>query len=176
MGEYPTDPAGGAGRVDGAAAGGAVAMGLTPLAYQYLHQTRPWVRFMSIVTFLAAALMVVMGGMMLLVGVFGGLAARSSGAAGAAFHPIVAVLLALFYVALAVVYVMPGLYLARYAKAIGLLKTDGAPSALEDALKQQKSFWRFVGITTAIGVVVAVVGMILAILVGIFAVMMGGRA
>lgn len=162
-------------RGDGAAAG-AVAIGLTPLAYRYLDETRPWVRFMSIITFLAAALMVVMGGMMLLVSVFGGLAARNSGAAGSAFNPIVAVLLALFYVALAVIYVMPGLYLARYARAIGLLRTNDVASALEDALKQQKSFWRFAGIMTAIGVVVAVVGMILAVLVGVFAVMMGGRS
>jgi hypothetical protein len=48
-----------------------VTVGLTPLAQQYLDQTRPWVRFMSIMTFASAGLMLLAALMMLLVGVFG---------------------------------------------------------------------------------------------------------
>jgi len=48
-----------------------VTVGLTPLAQHYLDQTRPWVRFMSIMTFASAGLMLLAGLMMLLVGVFG---------------------------------------------------------------------------------------------------------
>ena len=53
--------------------------GLTPRAQQYLDQTRPWVRFISILTFVWAGLMLVVGGGMLVISVFGGLAARNQG-------------------------------------------------------------------------------------------------
>lgn len=176
MGEYPTDAVPGAESSVGATDGSAVVVGLTPLAQQYLDQTRPWVRFMSIVIFVMSGLMVLMGIGMLLVSMFGGFALRDTGASGVLGSAMVGGLLALLYVALACLYVVPGMHLARYASAIKLLKTNCDTGLLEDALKHQKSFWRFVGILTAIGLALAVVGMILAVGVGVFAATMAARS
>ena len=85
-------------------------------------------------------------------------------------------MLALFYVALAGVYIAPGLYLSRYANAIKRLKADSTAAGLEETLKHQKSFWRFIGILTAIGLVVAVVAVGLAVVVGVIAAVAGARS
>jgi hypothetical protein len=149
---------------------------LTPLAQQYLNQTRPWVRFMSIVIFVMSGLMVLMGLVMLLIGIFGGLAASNTGGLGPLGSAIGMGMMALLYLALACVYIAPGVYLSRYANAIQHLKANGTAGALEDALKHQKSFWRFVGILTAVGLVVGVVAVGLAIMAGVIGAMMAARS
>jgi hypothetical protein len=84
--------------------------------------------------------------------------------------------MALVYVLLAFVYVAPGMYLSRYASAIKRLKANATAGGLEDTLKHQKSFWRFVGILTAIGLVVAAIVAVLGILAGVIAALMAGRS
>jgi len=171
MGEFAGDNERGAVSGGGAAGGGAGASVLTPLAQQYLDQTRPWVRFMSVLIFIMAGLMVVVAVVLLLASLAGGL----GGAAGTpdVLGGIGGALLAVFYVALALVYVAPGVYLARYATAIKLLKTDADAGRLEDALKHQKSFWRFVGIMSVVGLVLSVVFVGLAVVVGVVAAAVG---
>jgi len=151
-----------------------VMVALTPLGQQYLDETRPWVRFMSIVTFAAAGLMVLVGLGLLLAALAGGL---SNGAAAPGF-PAGALgggLFALVYLAMALFYIAPGLYLARYATAIRLLKVESESLRLEDALKHQKSFWRFVGILTAVGIVLTVVFLGFAVAIGVLAAASGMR-
>jgi uncharacterized membrane protein YjgN (DUF898 family) len=172
MSEYPAEPPFGTGPGTGAT-GGAKVVTLTPLAQQYLDQTRPWVRFLSIVTFVSAGLMALV---MLLVGMVGGLAGGGRGAAGVLGSAIGGGLMALLYLALACLYIAPGLYLARYANAIESLKTNQTASVLEDALKHQRSFWRFVGILCAVAIVVGVIGFGLAVVAGIIAALASARA
>jgi hypothetical protein len=148
---------------------------LTPLAQHYLDQTRPWVRFVSVLTFVVAGFMALAGVIMLLVALFGGFAARSAGGLGLR-GAVGGAVLACFYLVLASVYIAPGVYLARYASAIERLRATGNAGVLEDALKHQKSLWRFVGIVTAISLAVAVVGMVLAIGVGVIAAVMAARS
>ncbi len=150
--------------------------GLTPLAQQYLDQTRPWVRFISIMTFVSAGFMLLLGGGMLAFSVFGGLAARNRGEFGALGGAIGAGVMSLVYLVMAFVYVAPGVYLFRYASAIRHLKANSNAAALEDTLKHQKSFWRYVGILMAVAVVVAVVAIGLAVAVGALAAMMAARS
>jgi len=154
-------------------AGGIVA--LTPLGQHYLDQTRPWVRFISILTFVTAGFMLLGGLGLLAFSVFGGLAARDHGWLGAFGSAIGGGALALLYIVLALVYLAPGTYLYRYANAIARLGVHANAGALEDALKHQKSFWRFIGIVTVISVVVAVVGIGLAVVVGVIAAVMAAR-
>jgi hypothetical protein len=149
---------------------------LTPRAQQYLEETRPWVRFISTVIFVGAGFMVLMGVGLVAFSVFGGLAARNTTRLGALGSAIGAGMLALVYVVLAFVYIAPGVYLARYASAIKRLRVNGTAAGLEDALKHQKSFWRFAGILTAIGLIMAVVGMVLAIVAGVIAAVMASRS
>ena len=176
MTEYPADHVPGTEPGIGATGGGPDIASLTPLAQQYLDQTRPWVRFMSVVTFAGAGLMVLVGLVMLVVGLFSGLGGTNSGGLGPLGGAIGGGILALLYLALACVYVAPGLCLWRYADAIQRLKADSTTSGLEDALKHQKSFWRFVGIATAVGLVVGVIAVGLAITAGVIGALMAARS
>jgi hypothetical protein len=176
MSEYPADHVPGTDSNSAARDGGTVIASLTPLAQQYLDQTRPWVRFMSVMIFVSAGLMVLLGLVMLLVSIFGGLAAGNRELLGVLGSAVGGGLVALFYLALACVYIAPGLYLSRYANAIKRLKVNSTAGGLEDALKHQKSFWRFVGILSAISIAVAVVVVGLGIVAGVIAAMMAARS
>jgi len=59
--------------------------------------------------------------------------------------------------------VAPGVFLHRCASAIRYLKSTCTDSGLENALKQQKPFWRFVGILSLIGLVIAALVIVLAV-------------
>lgn len=173
MSEQPTDQAP-AMELSGPTTGGMA--GITPIAQQYLDQTRPWVRFMSIMHFVGAGFMLLVGIAMLGFSVIGGVAARNNGEVGALRSAIGAAVVAVVYVFVAFLYVAPGVYLSRYASAITYLKTSGNAAALEDALKHQKSFWRYIGILTVVALIVAVVGMVLAVVAGALAAAMAARS
>lgn len=81
----------------------------------------------------------------------------------------------IFYLALACLYVAPGVYLHRYAGAIKHLKSTCTDSGLEDVLKHQRSFWRFVGILSIVGLAVCVIGIVLAVVAGLMGAMITGR-
>lgn len=106
-------------------------------ALGYLRATRPWVKFLAIVGFVFIVLMVLIGLLMALA--LSGAAAKTGPLA--AFGPILGVV----YIVMAAVYLMPCLFMYRYAKAIAAIPGTGQ-AALEEALKQQKSFWKFMGI------------------------------
>ncbi|HEX2253111.1 MAG TPA: DUF5362 family protein [Thermoanaerobaculia bacterium] len=121
-----------------------------------LRETRPWVRLVSIVGFVMAALVLVMGVFVTLAGGMGGLLGDAGMSGG------VGIAVGLLYVVLGVLYVVPSLYLFRYARAIGRLLDGGRGPALEEALGHQRAFWRLVGI-----LVLIVIGLYALILVGL---------
>jgi hypothetical protein len=108
--------------------------------------------------------------------VFGGHAARNKGEFGVLGSAIGGGLLALVYVVLACVYIPLGVYLFRYASAIKHLRANANAGVLEDALKHQKSFWRYAGVLMAVCLGVTVIGMILAVVVGVIAAVMAARS
>lgn len=103
-----------------------------------LRATRPWVKFLSILGFILCALMALAG-----LAFVGG--AGSKAGPMAAFGPAIGV----FYLLFVLLYFFPCLYLLRYANAIARIPADGQ-RAMEEALVKQKSFWKFVGILTAV--------------------------
>lgn len=123
-----------------------------PAVTDAMRRTYPWVRFFSIVGLVTAAFMVLASV----------LAGRSELPAGT---PETTMLL-FGYPILALVYVIPSLYLFRYAGRIRHFLATGLASDLAAALDDQQMFWRIVGIITA-------VSMLLALLVAI-AVALGG--
>jgi hypothetical protein len=145
---------------------------LSPRAQEYLDQTRPWVRFISIMVFVGAAFMALAGLVMIALTMAGAMAASG---ANAPFGAVGVVAAGFFYLMLACLYIAPGVFLHRYAVAIRQLKAACTSSALEDALKHQKSFWRFMGILTVVGLVICVLVLVIAIVVGVLGVMMSGR-
>lgn len=126
---------------------------LTDKGYKFLNQTRPWARFMSIMVFIGAAFMMLGAATMFVLGLTGNLV----GARSEIFRQMPGGILSLgvLYAITGILYIPPGVFLARYATAIKNLESLRTSPALEKALKYQKSFWRYVGILTVIGLIVA---------------------
>jgi hypothetical protein len=120
---------------------------ITSSMVESLRQTKPWVRFLSILGFISVGLMVLAGLFMMLSGIIGGTMARSmGGAVGGA--PIL--LMGMLYLLFAVLYIFPSLFLFRYASSIARMQSGETVSGMEEALAAQRSFWRFAGILAAI--------------------------
>ena len=104
-------------------------------AVSMLHQTKPWVRFISVMMFIGSAFMV-LGGLFMMVG-------SATGAfAGGGFSAV----LGGVYIAMALFYIIPAVFLWKYADRIALFVRERSTGALASALEAQKSFWKFVGI------------------------------
>ena len=110
---------------------------VTPRTVDLLSRTRPWVMLVSIVMFIASALMVL-----------GGVAGLAFSSLGPGAMPMMGVLVV--YVIMGLLYIIPAIYLFRYARRISDLKLSQHFTDLEAALQAQKSFWKFVGILTMI--------------------------
>jgi hypothetical protein len=118
-----------------------------------MRQTSPWVTFLSILGFIGAGLMV-LGGLVVLVA--GGL-----GKVPAAFG--------LVYLLGAALYVAPSIFLWNYGSSIRRLLATSDMMSLSDAIGQQRSFWRLVGIMTAAVMGLYFLGILLAFVVAILA-------
>ena len=121
----------------------------TPGIHSALAGTKPWVRLVSIIGFISA-------GFMILGGVAGGVAGALMG------RPEAAVLI-FIYPLMGLLYLVPSFYLFRFATRIGEYMQSGQEAQLELALDSQRSFWRFVGILSLIGIVLMVLGIAAAI-------------
>ena len=139
-------------------------MAAAPGIQAALAGTKPWVRLCSILLFISAALMIVVGG---LAGVMGAVA-LGGGAETAA--------LAIVYPVTGLLYLIPALYLFRYANRIGEYLSGGQEVQLELAIDAQRSFWKFVGILSVIAIVIFVLGIVAAIAIPTMLRMSGGNA
>ena len=123
-----------------------------------LRKTRPWVRLLSILGMLIALFIVAVGVGVGLAGPF-----LAGDKAPAAFM----VGAGVFYIILGLLYLIPSLYLFRYAAAISdALKVQPRGPSVERALELQKSFWKFVGIFVLLGIVLYFVAIGVAIVMG----------
>jgi hypothetical protein len=140
---------------------------LSTLVLEHLKLTRPWVQLLAVLGFLGSGLMVIAGLMMTVLGSTGAFKA-SDNPFGAAFGAGLGVV----YILIAFLYIMPSIYLMRYARSIKALLASPRVPGLEEALGHQKSFWRFVGICAAVvlGLYgIALVGVVVAAIVGAMA-------
>jgi hypothetical protein len=117
--------------------------GVSDLVLEMLRQTRPWVIFLGILSFIGCALVLFVGVGTAIVGLVAASATRSPATA----------LLGLVYIPLGLVYLYPGLKLVKYGSAIGRLMETRAMADLEDAMLQQKSMWKFSGIAAIVVIV-----------------------
>lgn len=125
----------------------------SPGSIEALRLTRPWVLFLAILGFIGAGFMVLAGLVMMMAG------AMAGALAGSKEFP---AWLGLLYFVLAPLYVAPSVKLIKYSSAISKLVASGGVSDLEEALNQQKGFWKLVGI-----MVIAVIALYVLILVGV---------
>ena len=120
-----------------------------------LRQTKPWVRFISVLTFIGAAFMV-LGGLVVMVT---GAVAGMPGSMG--------VVIGSIYIVMAILYIAPAVYLWMYADRIGLFLRQRTPGVLASALEAQKSFWKFVGIAMLIVLGVYALAIVVALFAGL---------
>ncbi len=119
-----------------------------------LKETRPWVRFMGILTAIGAALTGIGSVFALFVVAFG-----SAG---------LAVMIMACYAFIAVVYGFAAKFLLGYASAISRAESTRNIEDVADAIELQKSFWKLIGICTAIFLVLYLI-VIVVMVFGAFA-------
>ena len=117
-----------------------VGTNITTTMLKYLAQTRPWVRFLSVIGFIFIGFFAVTAVV----------AAIALFASGNAFSDLPVILIGLLYVGIGLVYFFPVLFLHRFATELKRLNPQNATQAIEQALGHQKSFWKYVGILTIV--------------------------
>ena len=127
---------------------------VTPRVVELLGQTVPWVRIMAILMFIGSGLMLLAAAAMVLLG----MTVRGAGGPQA--------FIGCIYIPFALLYIVPAIFLWRYAAHAKAFCITRHEQSLEEALQAQKSFWKFVAITALV-----VIGLyILALLVALVAV------
>lgn len=112
---------------------------VTPLMIEHLEATKPWVRFISVIMFIVAGLIGLVGLAIMFI-------PTPMAGGSQAFGFLVGIL----YIVMSGLYLAPAYFLFQYASSIQDLLRGGGDSAMESALGNQKSFWRFMGIFTLI--------------------------
>jgi hypothetical protein len=78
-------------------------------------------------------------------------------------------MLVVMNILMGILYFFPSLFLFKFASSIGRLLDGGGATEMEEALSNQKSFWKFVGILVIIAIILGVLGVVAAIIISIFA-------
>ena len=123
-----------------------------------LQQTKPWVMFLSIISFIGSGLMLL-----------GGVSMIALGALAPSGSPVPTAALGAVYIPMAALYIYPALKLWGFSGAIGRLLASRSNMDLEAALGQQKSFWKFAGIVTIVMIALYALFFVGMIVVGIAA-------
>jgi hypothetical protein len=120
-----------------------------------LRATRPWTRLISILGFIGVAFSILAGIAMII---------------GRNFFPVSdkappLAFLGIIYMLTSVFYLVPSIWLSKYSSAISSFLKESDAIQLAKAITYQKSFWKFVGITVLVFIVIAVLGIIAATLI-----------
>jgi len=133
---------------------------VTARVVELLRDTSRWTRIVAILMFVGSGLMI-LGGFCMFGNLFigrGGPAANPEAFIGCAYVP------------LAILYIVPAIFLYRYAKHSKSFAVNGDERDFENAIAAQKSFWKFVAMTALVMVALYVVALIVFIAVVGFAV------
>ena len=115
---------------------------------EVLKETRPWVSLMSVIHFIGAGFLALMGlGFM-----FMAFTGQWRGPAAAGYIG------AFVYLAMGSAFVFPGIFLMQYAQRITTFLQSPSTTGLEQVLVAQRNFWRFIGILSLIVLVLELLG------------------
>ncbi len=114
---------------------------LTQISCNYLTETAKWGKFLAIIGYIAAGIMVLAGLFMLIAGVFG-----LGMGTGTIPVPFSLVLVMVLYIPMAVVYFFIATYLYRFSTYAREAVHLNDSTLLENSMKQQKSCYKLVGI------------------------------
>lgn len=129
-----------------------------------LRQTQPWLRLMGILAMIATVLMALGGAGVALIGALALAGVIQVPSINAILLP-----LGLLYLALSCVYLFPALHLLRSAAAIRRIGNGASETDLLAALEGQRRFWKFVGITAIVFIVLYVLAIFAALALPILA-------
>lgn len=129
--------------------------GITEPMILSLRQTKPWVKIMSIIGFISMGFMVIAGAINMFT--FSKLSSETT--------PLPIVFIGVINILMGLLYFFPSLYLYKFSASISRLLEGGGLVEMEEALTNQKSFWKFVGILTLIMFGFALVGIVAAIII-----------
>lgn len=126
-----------------------------PGTIEALRQTRPWVLFLAVIGALFTGILLLLSLGMLAGGAFAPSTIDQADDSGTQASLAKGMLLlgGVLYLFFAALYLYPVVKLFKYAGAIRALALGGAAADLENALRQQKSFWKFTGILVILGIV-----------------------
>lgn len=130
---------------------------ITENAKNYLKTTSTWTTFFAIICFISIALMIFYGIAILISGSFlFGFNECGYSETNNLFSSIY-IFIGISYLAIGFIMVFPALYLYQYSKNITKAITENNPLSLEKAIQNMKSYWKFTGILTIIGIVLCII-------------------
>jgi hypothetical protein len=120
---------------------------ITPLSVEYLSDTAPWMKFISILGFVISGLMAVMSFVFL----------ATPTMIGLNFFVFI------IYLVAAIVMFFPNLYLYNYASRIDEYCVSNNVDDIETAFEMQKKYWKYVGICAIIYIGFILIGLLFAV-------------
>jgi len=129
---------------------------ITQNASTYLNETGKWTKFLSIMGFIFVGLIVIMGFLA------GSIMSIMPGGQSGVFPAGMGFLFGGIYILLGLLYFFPTWYLFKFSQKMKLALTTNSNDELNEALSNQKSFYKFWGIFT-----IVFIG--LYVLIGLFA-------
>ena len=138
--------------------GGRQGLSLSTRGRDSLSETARWAKFLSILTFIFA-------GFIALIGIFAGTFFSAMGLDTGL--PIAGGALTIFYLFIAGLTFLPGLFMYRFATYAKQAVRDQSTGALDDSLVNMKSLFKFYGIATLIVLVIYGLIFLIAIVSGV---------
>jgi hypothetical protein len=138
--------------------------GLTALMIRYLKEASPWLRFAGIMGYIGAGILVVTGVIMAIV-----FAVTGDSTFGAGLASGFGALAGLIYVVIGVAAFFPARFTHRFGSKIRNYFLSNAGQDLEDALKNNKSLWKFNGILMIVSLAFIPVAIIIGVIVAVTA-------
>ena len=130
---------------------------ITETAKKHLKTTSSWTNFYAILSFISIGFMLLSGITTLISGSFlRGFSDYSMYMDTTALSSMSA-FIGILYVLMAVVMFFPALYLFRYGKSATTALAENNTLALEDSIKNMKSYWKFIGIMAIISIVLCII-------------------
>lgn len=115
---------------------------LTKEALSNLYETRKWTHFLAIMGFIFIGFMILLG--------FAIKSFLSSMGEGVPQMPYSSTLLGFIYLMIGLLYFFPVLYLFKFSKWMKTALVNNNPSDLNEAFKNLKAHYRFIGVLTII--------------------------
>ena len=138
---------------------------LTETALSYLKAASPWLRFMGIMNFIGCGFMFVMGIVFMAIPSIIGSAFDFT--EGFLSPVLTGVLFGGVYIVLGVLYFIPSRFMYKFGSKIRSFMQSNSSFELEEALKNNKSYWKFNGIVYIIGLAMIPLFIIIGVVVAV---------